>query len=114
MIKNQDISKGVKIFHGGKRYGAGRKKGSRNKRTLETLIAVEQGGITPLEYMLEVMRDEALDSQARLSAACKAAPYIHPKLSSTTIQTSLSLKTAEEMTDEELDALILRYEEETD
>ena len=67
---------------GGARPGAGRKPGTPNKRTAETVKAVEESGLTPLEYMLSVMRDEANEPRDRLSAAEKAAPYVHAKLSS--------------------------------
>lgn len=77
MIEKQ--SKGIK---GGARQGAGRKKGEPNKRTAEIQQAVEQSGLTPLEYMLQVMRDVGQDEQRRLAAAQAAAPYVHAKLSS--------------------------------
>lgn len=67
---------------GGARPGAGRKKGLPNKRTAETIKAVEESGLTPLEYMLSVMRNVDNDPRERLSAAEKAAPYVHAKLSS--------------------------------
>lgn len=67
---------------GGKRPGAGRKKGSPNKVTAEKRAEIAASGLTPLEYMLKVMRDEDEDSHRRLSAAQAAAPYVHAKLSS--------------------------------
>lgn len=66
---------------GGKREGAGRKPGSRNKATTELRDAVVASGITPLEYMLTVMRDKAADESKRLEAAKSAAPYVHARLS---------------------------------
>lgn len=65
---------------GGSRPGAGRKPGIPNKRTAETAAAVEASGLTPLAYLLSVMRDEALDREARVDAAKAAAPYAHAKL----------------------------------
>lgn len=38
-------------------------------------------GLTPLDYMLSVLRDEEADAAARFEAAKAAAPYIHPRLS---------------------------------
>lgn len=67
---------------GGKRPGAGRKKGSPNKVTAEKRAEIAASGLTPLEYMLKVMRDEGEESHRRLSAAQAAAPYVHAKLSS--------------------------------
>lgn len=60
----------------------GRQKGSVNRKTAETQAAVEASGITPLDYMLKVMRDESADFGARLDAAKSAAPYVHAKLAS--------------------------------
>jgi hypothetical protein len=70
------------MAHGGKRKGAGRKPGVRNKKTKKVLELVEATGKTPLDVMLDLMRvaygrghiDAALD------AARAAAPYVHPKL----------------------------------
>lgn len=57
----------------------GRQKGSTNKKTAELQAAVAKSGLTPLEYLLKVMRTIGDDRQ-RLNAAIAAAPYIHPKL----------------------------------
>ena len=67
---------------GGSRLGAGRKKGIPNKRTAEVVKAVEDSGITPLDYLLSVMRDISNEQRERLNAASMAAPYVHAKLSS--------------------------------
>lgn len=67
---------------GGKRAGAGRKKGALTKRTQEVAAQALADGLTPLDYMLQVMRDPAEDRAVRLDAAKAAAPYVHPRLSS--------------------------------
>ena len=68
---------------GGKRPGAGRPPGLRNKKTMEQVAAVQESGITPLEYMLSVMRAPSgtVEDAVRLDAAKAAAPYVHPRLS---------------------------------
>jgi hypothetical protein len=58
----------------------GRKRGTRNKKTLETIERVMASGTAPLDYLLAVMRDEKADPVARFEAAKAAAPYCHPKL----------------------------------
>lgn len=68
--------------NGGKREGAGRKKGIPNKKTAAMIAAIETAGITPLEFMLNVLRDESADYDKRLDAAKSAAPYVHAKLTS--------------------------------
>jgi len=71
-----------KKTRGGPRPGSGRKPGSPNKKTAELQSAVAASGITPLDYMLEVMRGVKNDMRTRLAAAQSAAPYVHAKLSS--------------------------------
>lgn len=68
------------MARGGSRAGAGRKAGSPNKATAEQRKAVEDSGLTPLDYLLSVMRDEEIPRADRVDAANKAAPYVHSKL----------------------------------
>ena len=75
---------------GGRREGAGRKPGSVTKRTREIAEKAAQEGITPLEYMLQVMRTppektapaevQVEGMRLRFEAAKAAAPYMHPRL----------------------------------
>ena len=62
--------------------------GSKNRRTLARARAERRtiaAGLTPLEYMLETMRDESLDKAERMDAAKAAAPFVHARLQATTI-----------------------------
>jgi hypothetical protein len=68
---------------GGRRPGAGRPPGAKNRRTIETQAAIQASGLTPLDYMIGVMRDERNDPRVRLEAAHHAAPYVHSKLTAT-------------------------------
>lgn len=63
----------------GKKFG-GRQKGTLNKITIDTIKKVEDSGLTPLQYMLDIMRDPLQEGPIRLDAAKSAAPYVHPKL----------------------------------
>jgi hypothetical protein len=91
---------------GGKRDGAGRKKGALTKRTQEVAAQAAAEGVTPLEVMLANMRfahehgaavlakimsseeGEGVDALKELlsfrkmaqSCATDAAPYVHPRL----------------------------------
>jgi hypothetical protein len=67
-------------MRGGKRDGAGRKTGSPNKATAARQKAVSESGLTPLDYMLKMLRDDDAPKEDRMWAAEKAAPYVHPKL----------------------------------
>ena len=73
------------MSHGGKRTGAGRKAGSATKRTRAIANAIAEG-LTPLEYLTSVYRDVSVDKAKRIDAAKAAAPYVHPKLATTTLQ----------------------------
>lgn len=78
------------IARGGRRPGAGRKAGSATKKTREIADKALEEGISPLEFMLKIMRDEppttedervgAALQQMRFEAAKAAAPYMHPRL----------------------------------
>ena len=50
-----------------------------------TLARVKRSGATPLDYMLQVMRDESAEPAKRLDAAKAAAPYVHPRLASVAV-----------------------------
>ena len=58
----------------------GRVKGTPNKASAAKAEAVAASGLTPLDYMLSIMRDEENPKDMRLDAANKAAPFVHPKL----------------------------------
>jgi hypothetical protein len=69
----------------------GRRKGVQNKRTLERRADMDEllaAGISPLEYMLRMVRDERADPAMRLEAARTAAPYCHPRLSAVDVGNS--------------------------
>ena len=68
------------MARGGKREGAGRKKGTKNRRTLAEKEALAASGLSPLDYMLSVLRDKKQPEELRLTAAKAAAPYCHRAL----------------------------------
>jgi hypothetical protein len=86
MAKNQTKSNAGR---GGARKGAGRPAGSATKRTREIAERAMAEGVTPLEYMLTLMRQESdhedpkvqvAREAMRFEAAKAAAPYVHPRL----------------------------------
>lgn len=60
----------------------GRQKGTPNKVTLERESIIAASGLTPLEWMLSVLRDIEQPIDRRDDMAKAAAPYVHPRLSS--------------------------------
>src|SRR3954452_6453792 len=70
---------------GGRREGAGRPRGSRARRTRESVAKAEALGPAPLDVLLESMhaaRAEGARAEA-VDCAKAAAPYVHPKLAPT-------------------------------
>lgn len=65
------------------RKTGGRRKGASNRRTREIADKAAAVGLTPLEYLLSLMRDGDQTLAVRLDAAKAAAPYIHPRLQAT-------------------------------
>lgn len=65
--------------YGGARKGAGRKKGVVNKVTAQAKREALKSGITPLQYMLNVMRNPRADTKRRDDMAKAAAPFVHAK-----------------------------------
>jgi hypothetical protein len=57
-------------------------------------------GLTPVDYLLGIMRNDELDLAVRLDAAKAVAPYVHPRLavidSTTRAEVSTSTLTKEE------------------
>lgn len=80
------------MAHGGKRPGSGRPKGAATKKTREIADTAAAQGITPLEYLLSIVRDEALDRPERVDAAKAAAPYVHPRLATVEQKGDLTFK----------------------
>jgi len=64
----------------GRKTGGGSRKGVPNKKNAALIQAVESGGITPLTYMLSVMRDAQAEAARRDDMAKASAPYVHSRL----------------------------------
>jgi hypothetical protein len=94
---NQTKSNG----RGGARKGSGRPAGAATKRTREIADKAADEGITPLEFMLNMMRqdsdheDPRIQAQReamRFEAAKAAAPYIHARLSSVEMNADVTVR----------------------
>jgi hypothetical protein len=65
---------------GGYRPGAGRPRGAKNKTKADKKDDRRIArNMSPLDYMLSVMRDEDAESSRRDRMAMAAAPYVHDK-----------------------------------
>jgi hypothetical protein len=73
------------MARGGYRTGAGRPKGSRSKSKAKTetmgdiKAAAASENLTPLEFMLKIMRDPQEDENRRARMAIAAAPFCHAR-----------------------------------
>jgi hypothetical protein len=72
-------------FQPGNKLG-GRKKGSKNKKTLRMEL-IERGQYTPAEFLASVVNDEEANLSQRIRAAEAAAKYYDPALSSVEMHT---------------------------
>lgn len=79
-------SKNQTMARGGSRPGAGRKKGSAAKLDAIARQKAIEGGLTPLEYMLAILRDTGRSDAERMDAAKAAAPYVHARLTSAEVK----------------------------
>lgn len=96
---NQHITNGKRPRRGRRKHDLlGRKGEARLQR--ERMLA--RSGMLPLDLMLAVLRDVALPLAVRMDAAKAAAQYIHPRLMAVEHSGSLSTRSANELTDEQL------------
>jgi hypothetical protein len=86
---------------GGARKGGGRRAGIPNKASIRRQEIVYKGGLAPLDYLLQVMRDTELTRAERVEAAKAAAPYVHPRLSSVQAHVTGELDIRKFLTDAE-------------
>ena len=87
MDKNAPRSEGIPV----RKKKGGRKKGSKNKRTVErakTIEAIKASGKDPVTFFAEILRNEAAPLDLRFAAAKELAPFMHPKLASIEARTS--------------------------
>lgn len=77
------------MARGGKRPGAGRKPSAVTQRARDVANRLAEGDeLTPLDYLLSIMRDDKLDRRERVDAAKAAAPFVHPRLNAVDHQSS--------------------------
>ena len=68
------------MARGGYRAGAGRPRGTSTKDVVkEAKREAKKANMSPLEYMLNVMNDDAAEVERRDRMAQAAAPYVHAK-----------------------------------
>jgi hypothetical protein len=84
------------------RKTGGRQKGTPNKATAEKAAEVAASGLSPLDFMLKLMRDEEQPLPLRADAAKNAAPYVHPRLAAVEHTGKVSLPIVISSTDADL------------
>jgi len=73
------------LFQKGHSYG-GRKKGSKNKRTIRQEL-LENGGLTPAQFLATLVNDESLNINQRIRAAEASAKFYDASLASVEMHT---------------------------
>jgi len=68
------------MAQGGARQGAGRPRGSPARLDYAARLDALQSGLSPLAYLLSILRDEARDDKTRIDVAKAALPYCHAKI----------------------------------
>ena len=82
---------------GGPRAEAGRPKGSKTTKTRDIAVRAAAEGISPVEFMLNIMRDESADMERREAMAKACAPFCHPRLAYTTVKQTEKSPTPDEL-----------------
>jgi hypothetical protein len=96
---------------GGRRAGAGRKPGTKNRRTIAKVKLLparahrQAVAELPLDILIAAARDKSQPIELRLAAAKAAAPYFHARISTGPVKGSF------EMSDIELETAIAREKE---
>jgi Family of unknown function (DUF5681) len=70
---------------------AGKPKGANSKVTRQKEAQIAASGLTPLEFMLNMLRDPEAAHEDRKWAAQNAAPYAHAKLAAVTLDGNLDV-----------------------
>jgi hypothetical protein len=84
----------------------GRKPGTPNRVSAQAIARAVRRGVTPLDFLLSVMRNHRWPIMLRVDAAGKAAQYVHPKLAMIEHSGAVTHKHVSEFTIPELDARI--------
>jgi ElaB/YqjD/DUF883 family membrane-anchored ribosome-binding protein len=66
-----------------KTSGSGRKKGTPNKASAKREAEIAKSGKTPLQFLLDRMRNKEAQMADRIECAKAAAMYVHPKPATT-------------------------------
>ena len=98
---------GIGAGKGGRRPGAGRPRGSidKRKRAERRRLAVPEQRL-PLDLMLDIINDPSVPEARRDKFIIAAAPYLHPRLASIAMA-----KAPFEMTKEEIEQMLRRQAE---
>ena len=68
------------MSHGGRRPGSGRKRSGVSRLDAAARQQALESGISPLDYMLSIMRHPDSTAAQKMEAAKGAAPYVHARL----------------------------------
>jgi hypothetical protein len=84
---------------------AGRKPGSKNKRTLLLRELCAEKNFNPIEFLIEVAQNKEIEWGTRIKAACEINSCLNPKLKAIEHSGGLNGKTTKELSEEDLMAI---------
>jgi hypothetical protein len=75
-------------FEVGRRKTRGRAPGTPNRASVDFREKVLRSGLSPIDYMCRVFRDENEPTSARLDAAARVANFIYPRMSTVDVNSA--------------------------
>ncbi len=84
---------------------AGRKPGSKNKRTLAIRKLCEEKDFEPLVFLIDVAKNEEIEWSHRIKAACEVNACVNPRLKAIEHSGNIGKNNVKEMSEEELMAI---------
>ena len=81
---------------------AGRKPGSKNKRTLALRELCAEKDFDPIEFLINVAKDKKIEMGSRIKAACEVNACLNPKLKAIEHSGNLGGKTSKELSEGQL------------
>ena len=84
----------------------GRPRGAKNIRSEETAKEIQESGLTPLDYLMSIVRDEEAPMKERIQCATAAAPFVHARLSAIEMDLLTDRRSIDDYRPEELIEII--------
>ena len=81
---------------------AGKKPGTKNKRTLAIADLCKEKDFNPLAFLIDTAKNEEIEWSHRIKAACEVNACVHPRLKAIEHSGNIGKNDVREMSEEEL------------